>query len=220
MITPELIALGTTTEGDSYDTGLTIRGFKVMACPPHHYRHYTTLFLRLPESFSNEITCADFCGAPYFSLGFIRPDGVRKSTYSGWRTREEAEAALVRHPTATLGTQFEVGIRDGRPWGTTWEEPAERGGFAPLHFKLTEEEAAPVIAFRKEMDAAWNDRSTAWQTAEARATEAEAHSAALDGLSNSTLHHLHGPLECLECGATYAEPGHVEPGGMACDRCG
>lgn len=26
-------------------------------------------------------------------------------------------------------------------------------------------------------------------------------------------------LECWECGATYAEPGHVEPGQMGCDRC-
>jgi hypothetical protein len=25
--------------------------------------------------------------------------------------------------------------------------------------------------------------------------------------------------ECLECGATYGSPGHVEPGGMGCDRC-
>lgn len=27
-------------------------------------------------------------------------------------------------------------------------------------------------------------------------------------------------LECLECGASYTEPGHVEPGGMGCNRCG
>ncbi|WP_099534516.1 hypothetical protein [Limnothrix sp. PR1529] len=26
-------------------------------------------------------------------------------------------------------------------------------------------------------------------------------------------------LECWECGATYTEPGHVEPGQMGCDRC-
>jgi hypothetical protein len=28
-----------------------------------------------------------------------------------------------------------------------------------------------------------------------------------------------GPTECFECGATYPEPGHVEQGGMGCDRC-
>lgn len=27
-------------------------------------------------------------------------------------------------------------------------------------------------------------------------------------------------LECLECGAAYEKPGHVEWGGMGCDRCG
>lgn len=26
-------------------------------------------------------------------------------------------------------------------------------------------------------------------------------------------------LECLECGAVYSRSGHVEPGGMSCDRC-
>lgn len=27
------------------------------------------------------------------------------------------------------------------------------------------------------------------------------------------------PLECLECGSVYDEPGHVDPSGMSCERC-
>jgi hypothetical protein len=212
-----VLAKGTRTEGDPYDTGLRIRNCKVIARPPHHYRHYTTLFLHWPEEFPTEVREGELCDKPWFEIGFTRPDGVWKATHSGWRTREEAEAARQRFTTGLLGTQFEVGMRDGCPWGKTWADP--KLDFAPLCFVLTEEEAAPVIAFRQEMDIAWRERSAAWIAAEDRLTEAQAHAAALDSLSESTLHRLHGPLECLECGATFTEPGHVEPGGMGCDRC-
>ena len=42
-----------------------------------------------------------------------------------------------------------------------------------------------------------------------------AHAVALEGLPV-----VPRETECLECGAVYSEPGHVEAGGMGCDRCG
>lgn len=214
----------------TYDTGLRVRGFEVWARPPHHYRHYTTLFLRHPETFSTEVyQNGEFLGAPAWEIGFTRPDGRRQAVYCTFKSRAEAEEHRERFGafTARLCCQFEVGYKNGeqwadkttgRPWGATWERKDEHG-FAPFRFDLSESEAAQVLAFREELDAEWTRRSQGWLKREAERTEAIARAAALDGIPASVLNAITGPLECVECGAVFGEPGHVRSHGMGCDRC-
>jgi hypothetical protein len=227
-----LYDIGTKTEGEGYDTGLRLRGFEVWAQPPHHYRHYTTLFVMLPDVFATEAHQDGewLGGKPRWTVAFRRPDGKWKITYCSYDTREQAEHARNTYrnaKTARLGCQFEVGYKigevwsdkeHGRPWGTTWADPAY--DYAPLKFDLTVEEAAAVLEFREEMDAVWQDRQAAWIAREKRHDEAVARAVALDALPQSVIHAIAGPTECLECGAVFEEPGHVEAGGMTCDRCG
>lgn len=75
-----------------------------------------------------------------------------------------------------------------------------------------------VVALRGELsrlDAEWTAEHKEELAEEDRRLKIVAAAHALDGLPEAPVE-----TECLECGATYATPGHVEAGGMACDRCG
>lgn len=237
-------------DGQSINTGLTLRGFEVHAITPHHYRHYHTLFLRVPGEFLTE----SYEQQPgRWNVGFLRPDGKWTCSYVGYKTREEAEKARTTYTGATRGTigcQFEVWYKEideegnvkpyafcsantpgAKAGGTTWETyPA----YAPLKFELTEEEALQIIAWRENADAAWFGANPTFLPREEKITDAQ-----VAGLSETAaeffvdakeafgeesiaLVSTEAPAltECLECGAVYNQPGHVEWGGMACDRCG
>lgn len=197
------------TDGPSYDTGLRLRGFEVWACPPHRYRHFTEFMLVSPETFEPSIRE----GRPgTWDVGFVRPDGKFEVRFCSLE-RDDAEK-LVQ---SRAGVHGKVSWRIRRnifvfPDGGQ----ADGGGYAPMDFALTAEEVAQLLAFRTEVDAEWKRRAAEWIRDEAERTDAIARACALDGLPPDTP----TELECLECGAVYAEPGHVEAGGMACDRCG
>lgn len=213
--------------GKCYDTGLRIRGLEVWAITPHRYRHFSEFLLRLPEVFSTEVYEEGvFCGHPAWYVGFRRPDGSMQQTYGTYRSEEEARHARDTYEGATsarLGCIFTVGYKTengrwadpttGQPWGTSWSD------YLPLKFDLTREEAAMVLAFREEADTSWRTENQQWLENERRRDEDIAHAVSLDSLPSSILNALAGPLECLECGATYNESGYVESGGMGCKRC-
>lgn len=237
------------------NTGITLRGFEVHANEPSHYRHYHTLFLRVPGAFPTQIECVEFCGAPWYQITLTRPDGKQQMVYSGWRTEAEAQEAFETYPNGKaghVGCQFEVGYKltdtegnylpyqfckadavGAKAWGATWAKP-EYGDYAPLKFDLTEAEAREVIAWREQADEQWFAAHPDFLPREEKITQAQ-----VAGLSEGAAEFfvdakeafgddavaLVGPLsttaiECLECGAVYDEPGHVEPGAMGCDRCG
>ncbi len=54
MISAEILEKALKTEGDTYDTGLRLRGYEVHALPPHRYRFCTTFFLVHPEVFATQ----------------------------------------------------------------------------------------------------------------------------------------------------------------------
>lgn len=240
-------------EDQSVNTGLTLRGFEVWAVTPGHYRHYHTLFLRLPQRFPYEIVPDDldiYPAGERWKIGFTRPDGQFSSSWTGC-TREEAEAIFEKYcqDGGTVGCQFEVNYKrtdengdylpysfcdatatGAKAWGTTWDTyPA----YAPLKFDLTEEEAKQVIAWREQADKDWfaarpdflprEEKITEAQVAGLSATAAEFYVDAKEAFGDSAVAVVTSEVptatECLECGATYDHPGHVEPGGMGCDRC-
>jgi hypothetical protein len=141
----------------------------------------------------------------------------------------------VAHPTAELATSFEVGYRkvDGTACGGARCDP-KYGDYAPFAFDFTPEEAQKVIDWREAADVAWfaahpnflpqEKLILAAQVAGLSATVAEMMVDARQAFGDTAVVAItsgENPLtECLECGAAYDTPGHVEPGGMACDRCG
>ena len=238
------------TEGAKINTGLTIRGFEVWALTPNHYRHYHTLFLRVPGEFPTE-AYEDKSGR--WLVGFLRPDGVRQATYSSYATREEAETARTTYEGATaarIGCQFEVGYKmtdasghylpygfcaegevGAKAWGKTWVDA--NSGYPPLKFDLTEDEARSVIKWREQADAAWLAARPDFVAREQRILDAQSAGLpeaaaefavdAVEALGGDSVVIIAdasaSETECLECGATYPEAGHVEPGGMGCRRC-
>jgi hypothetical protein len=75
-------------------------------------------------------------------------------------------------------------------------------------------EVAEIIRTANESDAEWVKASSDDLKSEDARTEAIACAAASEGLPA-----IPNETECLECGAVYASAGHVEAGGMGCDRC-
>ena len=122
-----------------------------------------------------------------------------------------------------------------KAWGTTWARPLGKGGFdyAPLEFELREDEAKKVIEWREQADADWFAARPDFLPRERRITDAQ-----VGGLSETAAEfvvdckdagfdvavlagtEVQALTECLECGAVYEAAGHVEWGGMGCDRCG
>jgi hypothetical protein len=181
-----------------FNTGITIRGFEVWACEPDHYRHYHTLFLRLPQEFPTEIREYEWLDRTYWKIAFDRPDGVEQVVYGTLRSRAEAEKAhqtWTNAQTGRVGCQFEVGYKKtdaagnylpsafcdataptAKPWGTTWADP--KFDCAPLKFDLTPEEALTTIEWRNQADAAWFAAHPHFLENERRRTRAEAEFAA------------------------------------------
>lgn len=177
------------SEDKSMNIGLTLRGFEVWAVTPGHYRHYHTLFLRVPGEFPTE-AYQEKSGR--WVIGYTRPDGERSVIYSPFKTKEEAECARNTYANAKFGRiacQFEVGYKktdaDGnympyafcdanysgaKAWGTTWDTyPA----YAPLKFDLTEEEAKQIIAWREQADKDWFSENTYFLLREKKITDAQ-----------------------------------------------
>ncbi len=181
-----------------FATGLTLEGFEVWACEPNHYRHFHTLFLRLPEVFPTEIREYQWLNRTYWKIAFDRPDGVEQVVYGTMRSREEAETIYQSGVDAQAGRvvcQFEVGYKKAdkegnyigvafcdataegaKPWGTTWADP--KFDYAPLKFDLTPEEALTVIEWRKQANQAWFEAHPNFLEEECRRTRAEAEFAA------------------------------------------
>jgi len=179
-------------------TGITIRGFEVWVCEPDHYRHYHTLYLRLPKEFPTEIREYRWLDRTYWKIAFDRPDGVEQVVYGTLRSRAEAENGHQNYTGAKIGRvgcQFEVGYKktdaDGnylpydfcdatspsaKPWGTTHAD--SKFDYPPLKFDLTPEEALTVIKWRDQADKAWFDAHPNFLENERRRTEMEAHFAA------------------------------------------
>lgn len=223
-----LLDVGTKTCGEEYYTGLTLRGHRVIARPPHEYAHYTDFGIELDQDFPAEVfqQCEPrHTGDRTWVIGFTLPGGTKIIKYCSYLTREEAEdrKRLFGCSTFRASATVKVGYKrgsawadkaTGRPWGVTWSDK-----YAPLQFTLTEEEAATLLTFQEEMDAAWRAKESGWIRAEEAYAHAVAEAAALDGLPVGLLNQINGPTECLECGAVFSEPGRVQSHGMGCDRC-
>lgn len=221
------------TEGEHYDTGIRIKGFEVWGIPPHRYRQFTEFYLRHPQGFPYEVREGrPFLGERQWEIGYETPDGVFRTQWSSFKSEAEAQQRMpvwtkgeLAYPTCMLAVAYKSnGMTDGAfvskgegiPWGKPWVKDYSWQAFS---IEITPDEAQQVLDWAETVQAEWKKRSSDWIAEECDRTEAIAHAVALDGLNPSTLHLAHGPTECLECGATYDKPGHVEPGGMSCDRC-
>lgn len=202
------------------------RGMTILADEPDvRYRRYHELYLDGGEFTTEAYQNGEFLGKPHWVVGFTRPDGSRQATYSGvWTTREEAEHARTTYAGATTA-RLRISLRvwldaDGNLCGY-----AGNGGgigeYAPLEFgRIDDDPDLPAIyAERTALDAAWLQAQEASLAYEDETQRLVANAAALDGIGSGILHKLHGPTECLECGAVYDEPGHVDEGAMGCKRC-
>lgn len=147
------------------DTGLTLRGNKVVAQRPDESYSVYDLTLHVP---STERYC-QFVPIRIFERGGVI-----------------------------------VGSCDGDAPNRTQE----------FKFDLTALESAELWAWKESADAQWATENADLIARRNRRNLAVAHACALEGLPQ-----IASDLECLECGAVYAEAGHVQFGGMGCDRC-
>ncbi len=228
QISSELLDRACTTEGAAYDTGLRVREFEVWAIPPNRYRHYTEFFLRHPQPLEWSVRPYEFLGKTEWMIGYELPDGKWRSAWSSQKTEGEAIANIPKYtkgekPYAscrvnvfyTRNGSF-CGKEEGIPAGKVLWEPCLWDAF---NFEITQEECALLLEFAEIVDSEWRRRAAAWREAESERTKAIAQAVALESLSPAVVHATFGPTECLECGAVFDEPGHVESGGMGCDRC-
>ena len=220
-----LMNLACETEGASYDTGIRIQGLEVWGIPPHKYRHYTEFYLQYPQSFSPEVKETK---PGNWEIGYVANDGVFRSRYSSFKSKEEAESKIIEfglkefYPNCPINVFYtKTGKVDGsfadKESGIACGVPLTNHGCNWDVFNITvlPEEAEALLNFGNLVQAEWEKRAKSWRDHEAKKLEAVAKVVASEGLINHN-----GLTECFECGATFDEPGHVEWGGMGCDYCG
>jgi hypothetical protein len=232
------LELACQTDGELFDTGIRVRGLEVWANPPNRYAHCLTLKLVYPDPIQTKLV--QLPPRNYTVHGVITPDlfiwclCLPHPSGDGYRTlykvssEEKVKHLQEKYPVEKLICDFVVNYKsngqtdgaftskeEGIPWGISWglRREDEWEGFK---FQLSREEAAEVLEYTEFVNAEWQRRSQGWIDAESRRTLAIAKAVALDDLHLPVESDL---LECLECGAIYTEPGHVEIGGMSCDRC-
>lgn len=199
------------------NTGLKIRGFEVWANKPHHYRHYHELFLVDPQVYRTEVR--ESADKPSwkplsYDVGYQRADGVW-CVWFNHTSRATAERSQQEHPTARHGVVLVLDAPANPGGGVTWWQNTAGAPDERFNFTLTASEVEEVRKWRDAADSQDRVARADWYAAEAQETIAQAHAAAMAGLPR-----IPRETECLECGAVYQEPGHVESGGMSCDRCG
>lgn len=225
-ISSELMDLACQTEGNSYDTKLRIQGLEVWGIPPHQYRHYTEFFLQYPTSFPSEVQEVD---GKYWDVGYVAGDGKFRSRYGSYKSREEALSVINVFEIKEFYANCPINVfytKTGEPDGSFSDEDlgvacgvvlVDRGcDWEVFNISVTPEEAELILGFEKLVQAEWESRATDWRKHQESRLQAVAEATASEGLRFASS----GLLECLECGATYDEPGHVEYGGMSCDLCG
>lgn len=216
------------TEGEDYNTGLKIKEFEVWATPPHRYRHCTEFYLRYPHPFPYEVKEQEEPNLPQqWNIGFYTPDGKWHSSWIGINSREGAEWGIKNwtngYAYATCRVNFfytKTGIADGSfcdkeegiPVGVVLQD--ERTWTAFQQVTISQEEARIILEFQETVQKFWKERAKSWRKKEAERVEAVARAVASEDLPSTN-----NLLECFECGATYNEPGHVDFGGMCCDKC-
>lgn len=236
-------------DSESINTGLTIRGFEVWAITPHHYRHGHTFFLRVPGEFQTESYQRENGEWVVGFNRPDGQRQITYCSYKAREEAEHARTTYPHATMATLNASLNVGYKKtdekgdylpyvfckadeagAKAWGAAFGAYPE---YAPLKFDLTEEEAAQVNVWREKADADWFGANPDFLPREKKITDAQ-----VAGLSETAAEFVvdaketfgdaavavitkEAPTttECLECGAVYEEAGHVESGGMCCDRC-
>ena len=153
---------------------------------------------------------------------------VLRSAYSIWqRPGQERVSEMVSlgtwRPIAAEVQESYGGtlrrISTGEPY--TWSQAGEPGLACEIFggVILAEEDAnvAALLAEVRALDLAWAEAHREALAYENETQRLVAHAVAAAALPPQL---MATETECLECGATYDEPGHVESGGMSCDRCG
>ena len=120
----------------------------------------------------------------------------------------------VKVGTWTRGKGFDAAGRPGIYCALFASDGLGARGSA-VFFADEDPEVAAIVAEVAALDAEWKASHVDALRREAVRTDAVARACALEGLPIRATE-----TECLECGAVYSQPGHVEAGGMACDRCG
>lgn len=199
-------------------TGIKIKEFEVLAEEPNRCRWYHTLYLSA-GIVPLKIVETTFCAKPAYEVTFDLPDCKCSGVFGGYHSREEAEERFAANPTMEFMEQFEVW--DGTEEFRQKNNPGVTGGviwnnreYAGFDFSISGDVALEIIAWRKEADHVWFEAHPDFLPRERARNESQARAAAYNELPE-----IPRLLECWECGAIYSEPGHVEFGGMSCDRC-
>lgn len=233
MICEKILSAACQTEGEVYDTGLRIREFEVWGIPPHHYRHYTEFYLRHPQPFPYEVRKDEkpFLGSYRWSIGFQTPDGKWRTRWQCQESKEEAQRNMERWTDGWAYATCGINVfytRTGKPDGSFCDKSQgipcgvilDRDyNWNVFNIEVAPGEAQRLLDFAEEVQASWKLRASKWIRREAKTLKAVASAVAFDDLSPAIINSIYGATECLECGAIYDEPGHVEAGGMGCDRC-
>jgi hypothetical protein len=213
------------TDGPLFFTGITLQGLELWAVPPNRYSHVLAFCLQTKEAFETIARKSDYqiSGKDQFEVACPYPDNTGfTALYVGYSTLEEAEDRRERFNCKThkLNVRLNVGYKTEGVWstksegGTPWSIVLA-DGWPGLFRSLTPEEAELVLEYSELAQDEWQRRSQQWIDAENRRTELIAQACARDAINIPYV----TELECFECGAVYEEPGHVEAGGMSCDRC-